>query len=865
VAKKRPRKESPEKPGFEESLQRLEGIVHLLEEGDLGLTEALARYEEGVRLLRQAYDLLEHAERRIELLSGVDADGNHVVDWGFVAGGVVTADAGANAIVVRAPAGSMPLIAELIRQLDKSPDIDSLVKVFTLQNSDATQLTTALQTLFGDDAGTLGTSVGAGNLAGLPPSTAGSESSLVPLRFSPDIRTNSIIASGSAEDLEVVESILLRLDSEGFAERITEVIWLRHQAAEAVGTAIQDYVTQRTNGVNRIQQFQQGGLGPYDLPDRDLIVASHFETNSLLISVSPRIYEEVRRLIDKLDRRPPMVLIKVLLAEVRLDDAFEIGGEVGLQDSLLYDRGIAAGAFPGATAPSNTGFNFNNNGIQQFDDTGNPLGNSFGQGNLAARGLSSFGLGTSNSDLGYGGFVLSAASDSISLLLRTLQESSRLQILSRPQIMTMDNTEGYVQVGRQIARVTDVINSGGLGQTQIVTEDIEIGLIMQVLPRVGADGLIVRDVDATRSDRDENSGTLVPTGDLFTPFVLIDDIRRTTAQSTIAAYSGQTVVFGGLIQKSRASISRRVPFVADIPLLGYLFKYDSEIEFRTELLVIMTPMLVNGDEDMEYVKQVESSRMSWCLADVVEAHGDVGLSGGYGLWGPAVGGTIYPDLQPTVEYPLAPPKIPYTGGAPITFPSNSQIIPGGIYSVPGEVHDAPGAPIDMIDSGLEPTSVVPAAPNYAPQGELPPPAQQGNVLPRGMSTPQQPRSPGIPNPVVLPELSNGPEMLNRSLGRTGQQAGRIGQDALQPGFNMPNGFVTPVSNSTPLAPTTQPPASAGAGSSAETQMRWPAATTPAFFPQPNTPKRVNWMELTGDAEPNTDASRRQPHRLGSSE
>ncbi len=78
MAKKRPRKESPEKPGFEESLQRLEGIVHLLEEGDLGLTEALARYEEGVRLLRQAYDLLEHAERRIELLSGVDAEGNPI-------------------------------------------------------------------------------------------------------------------------------------------------------------------------------------------------------------------------------------------------------------------------------------------------------------------------------------------------------------------------------------------------------------------------------------------------------------------------------------------------------------------------------------------------------------------------------------------------------------------------------------------------------------------------------------------------------------------------------------------------------------------------------------------------------------------
>lgn len=564
----------------------------------------------------------------------VDSEGNQVLDSGILAGAVVTADAGANAIVVRAPRASMALVAELIRQLDKAPGIDSLVKVFTIENGDASQLTVALQDLFGSDAGTLGTSVGGANAAGLPSSTASGDSSLVPLRFSTDIRTNSIITSGSAEDLEVVESILLRLDSEGFAERITEVIWLRHQTASNVATAITSYVQQRTQTVNTIQQYQQG-LGPYDLPDRDLIVVPEDVSNSLVLSVSPRMYEEVRRMIDKLDRRAPMVLIKVVLAEVQLDDVFEIGGEVGLQDSLLYDRGIVAEAFP----QSLPGFGFNNNGT--------PNVNSFGKESLAGSGLSNFGVGTSNSTLGYGGFVLSAASESVSLLLRTVQESGRGQILSRPQIMTMDNTDGFVQVGRQIARVTGVINNG-INGVQTVTEDVEVGLILRVRPRVGADGLIVMDIDATRSDRDDNEGTPVPTG-IPGEVVFINDIIRTVAQSTIAAYSGQTVVFGGLIQKTRLNVSRRVPIVADIPLLGYFFKYDTEAEERSETLVIMTPMLIDGEQDLDYVKEVESSRMSWCLADVVEMHGDVGLSGGYGLWGPAVGNTIYPDLNPTVD------------------------------------------------------------------------------------------------------------------------------------------------------------------------------------------------------------------------
>ncbi len=559
----------------------------------------------------------------------IDADKKEVIDSGILAGAVVTADTNSNAVVVRAPAASMALIAELVRQLDKAPGIASLVKVFTIQNGDAGQLVTELQNLFGDDAGTNGTSIGAGNL---PASTAG-ESSLVPLRFSADLRTNSIVASGGAEDLDVVESILLRLDSEGFAERITEVIWLRHTVAQNVADAIQNFVQQRTQGVNSIQQFQQG-LGPFDLPDRDLIVVPEVDTNSVLLSVSPRLYPDIRRIIDKLDRRRPMILIKVLLAEVKLGDAFEVGGEVGLQDSLLFDRGVAANPLNN----SDPGFNFNNNDL--------PNNNLVSKGALAAQGITSFGVGSSNPTLGYGGFVLSAASDSISILLRTLQDADRLQILSRPQIMTMDNTTGRVEVGEVVARVTGLVFNNNTSQTE--TQDVNVGLIMQVTPRIGSDGLITMEIDATRSEIDENDGTPIGTDENQVP-IIVQNILTTTANSTVAAYSGQTVIFGGLIQKIRGQRSRRVPFLADIPLIGNFFKYDFEAEERSELLVIMTPMLVTGEEDLDYVKSTESSRMSWCLADVVEAHGDVGLSGGYGLWGPAVGQTIYPDLQPTVE------------------------------------------------------------------------------------------------------------------------------------------------------------------------------------------------------------------------
>ncbi len=72
--------ESSEQLNFEDALERLEEIVHALEEGDVGLNEALEKYEQGVKLLRQSYELLQKAERRIELLSGVDAEGNPIAE-----------------------------------------------------------------------------------------------------------------------------------------------------------------------------------------------------------------------------------------------------------------------------------------------------------------------------------------------------------------------------------------------------------------------------------------------------------------------------------------------------------------------------------------------------------------------------------------------------------------------------------------------------------------------------------------------------------------------------------------------------------------------------------------------------------------
>jgi general secretion pathway protein D len=581
-------------------------------------------------------------------LTIVGEDGQASVESGILAGVVVTSDPSANALLVRAPAQSMELIAKLIDELDRLPSAEAKIKVYPIENGDATQLAQTLQRLYGLQVtagqSTTGGLFGLGNL-NQSALTAGGESSLVQLSITPEIRTNSIIVSGSVPDLEVIEALLYRLDIEGVENRKTEVIWLRNATAADVANAITSYVQQQRQ-VNQLLVQTNQFISVFDQVDREVFVVADVNTNSVIVSATPRYYETILKVIERLDRRPPLIEIQVMIAEVRLDDGFELGTEWGIQDGLLFDRQSATGGTLGSpvfsvlnplTGPSNSG-----------------LGQTQ---NVAGQGLSSFGVGRSSSTTpGVGGLVLSASSEAVGVLVRALQTSGRLQVLSNPQITTMDGRQASTLVGQQVPRVQGV-TAGTFGQT-INATDVPVGLGLAVLPRVNQDGLILMQVQVQNSSiGDINSGIPVgfgPGGEVIRSPI----INSTEAITTVSAYSGQTVVFAGLISKSRSNSRVQIPVLGSIPWIGAAFRFDTETEVRRELLVVLTPRIIQSDDDYETVKTIASSRMSWCLADVLNVHGDVGLTGGNGLWGPARSTTIYPDMQPTVIEDRA---VPHSG------------------------------------------------------------------------------------------------------------------------------------------------------------------------------------------------------------
>ena len=369
------------------------------------------------------------------------------------------------------------LIQGLVKRFDKPSAMVAEIKHFTLKNADASSIVTMLNTLFNNQqqGGQRG---GGGNQQNqqLGIQLAGAEdasSQLIPLKFSTDIRTNSIIAVGGAEALSVVEAIILRLDASDARQRTMTVVRLKNSPAAEVATAITLFLQGQQN------LAQQGGnqdlVSDVEQLERQIIVVAEANSNSLLISATPRYLKDIQAMVDRIDMAQQQVVIQALIVEVTLDNTDEFGIELGFQDSLLFNRSnIASQASVTqqfvqnstqvtqngtqqitTTSPVNVSTTIPNIvGLPGFNFNNQPPGNNVnapGSSKVASQGLSNFSLGRLNSDLGYGGLVMSAGSESVNVLLRALSANRKIEILSRPQIRTLDNQLGKISVGQRFA------------------------------------------------------------------------------------------------------------------------------------------------------------------------------------------------------------------------------------------------------------------------------------------------------------------------------------------------------------------------------------------------------------------------------
>lgn len=595
----------------------------------------------------------------------ITPEGAQAIRSGLLVGVRFTADEGSNSLIVTAREETMPLIAALIRALDVPTRFQAAVKVFRLTYGDALVISQTLQTLMAPPA-----AAGAGAQAG----------GLVPLLITYDQQSNSIVAAGVLEDLATVQALLVSLDIPDRRQRKTRVYRLKYALATNVATALSTALN------NELTVVSSTAVSTYEIYDKAAFVVAEPLSNNVIISATPQYFDEILQLIEDIDKRPPMVMVQVLIAEVALSDRDEFGVELGIQDSVLFDR---SGGMP----PS---FNFLNPGLLV-----DPLGNvvdamtTATASHVAPQAVTNFNVGRVGAE-GLGGFVFAANSKSVNFLLRALQAKTRVEILSRPQIQTLDAQQAIINVG-QIIYIPSTTTTGAGGVTQTGVTQQNVGIELSVTPYIGPDGTVVMTVSITNSSLSEDTTTVQ--GDE------LPIINNTNAFTNVSAQSGQTIVLSGLITTRKADIHRRVPLVADIPLIGDLFRYDIVDEERRELLIILTPQVVYTPEDGERLKQIESSRMSWILRDVMALHGDAGLRSRCDEWyddevdsmypgGMPVNGQIMP-MSDGEMLPSGGPGIqrPYIQPTPMGMPpSGAPVVPMPPVGDGASIRRAPAVP-----------------------------------------------------------------------------------------------------------------------------------------------------------------------------
>ena len=285
-----------------------------------------------------------------------------------------------------------------------------------------------------------------------------------------------------------------------------------------------------------------------------------FRSNSLIITAPEPQYRQLRAVIDRLDARRAQVYVESLIAEVNADKAAELG--IQLQTALG----------------------------QKGDGTVGVLGTNFGAGgsniiSLAAGAAK--GLVTPNPGANFGLFNKINGVYVLGALARFLEQTGDGNILSTPNLLTLDNEEAKIVIGQNVPFVTGQFTNTGGGNNGAVNpfqtiERKDVGLTLRVRPQISENGTVKLQIFQEVSS--------VQASSVNSPSGLITNKR--SIESTVLVDDGAVVVLGGLLQDEYSGNKEKVPVLGDIPVVGNLFRSETRSRKKTNLMVFLRPVVV---------------------------------------------------------------------------------------------------------------------------------------------------------------------------------------------------------------------------------------------------------------------------------
>ncbi|MDN5050360.1 type II secretion system protein GspD [Aliarcobacter butzleri] len=327
-----------------------------------------------------------------------------------------------------------------------------------------------------------------------------------------------------------------------------EIIKEEEQFTEVIGL-------KNVDGVNIIKILDDVVNKKYINKATKPFVSLDLESNSLVVMASKDELKQIKDLIQELDKEKAQVYVQAKIIEVNNELVNKIGISYGIINSSARSDGINA---------ISSNLNGGSNAIKEAVDT----------------------LGIRMNDLNIkSGLALGAS-------LNLLQQNGALDIVSEPSILAIDNKESSIYVGEKISvEISSTLTDGGLQRTNYEREDI--GLTLKVKPRISSDTKLTLEINTLLEGI---KSTSVSAGQ--NPDTLKKEIKTAAILN-----NGESVIIGGLIENKNETIEQKVPVLGDIPLFGELFKNDSKMNKKNNLVIIVTPYMIPKSKDITYIRE----------------------------------------------------------------------------------------------------------------------------------------------------------------------------------------------------------------------------------------------------------------------
>jgi general secretion pathway protein D len=410
--------------------------------------------------------------------------------------------------------------------------------MFTLEYADATTVVRMLEQLMQADGGQAAQSINK-------------------LKMVADQRTNTVLVSGPELDVQRVTSMVSRLDRPGPQSGNVRVVYLEYASAKKMAQVL--------NSI--IQNMDKLAPGEQSTARKSATIEADEDTNSLLITAEVAQLDALMEVIKRLDIRRAQVLVEAIIVEMEDID----GRRLGVQWMFQNENG----GFGSSVNPGSLGV--------PLDSVDGIIPNGSGGNDNTVFGV----LGSiAGQTLGVGQIT---DSSSFLAILHVLQEDKGANILSTPNLLTMDNHPASITVGQNVPFLTGSYTSTGQGSTPAnpfqTIERASVGISLKVTPHINEGDSIVLEVQQEVSSLTGSTDVDVVTNERkIDTQILIDE--------------GQTAVLGGLIKDEMQESEQRVPLLGDIPLLGRLFRSSAVQYTKTNLLVFLRATVIRDVETL---------------------------------------------------------------------------------------------------------------------------------------------------------------------------------------------------------------------------------------------------------------------------